>query len=207
MNLAIISESASDEAALKILVDAIIGEETQLVSTRTRPGGWPHVLQLLPSIIKALHYGGETDGLVIVVDSDDSPIHYGQSDIRVPCNPRCRLCEVRSCLALVITRLANVVNRASLKTAVGLAVPAIEAWYQCGNHVNENTWRRGLDGERLLYDRRSLKLAVYGSRQLSLEAATKASEAAARQLANDLDLLERLFPIGFGCLLLDLRQW
>ena len=48
MKLAVISESPADEAALKIIVDGIIGIETELVSVRLRPNGWPQVWQLLP---------------------------------------------------------------------------------------------------------------------------------------------------------------
>jgi hypothetical protein len=143
MKLAVISESPADEAAIKILVDAIVGEETELVPLRLRPGGWPHVLQLLPPIIKAF------------------------------------------------------------------AVPAIEAWYQCGVdlHVNEARWIGRLSGERINFTKESLKIAVYGTNQPSLTMEISAAVAAAKRLADNPDQLQQLFPNGFGCLLTDIRGW
>lgn len=55
MKIAVVSESSADEAAVKILVDAIVGSETELVALRTRPNGWPHVLSILPNIVVSLH--------------------------------------------------------------------------------------------------------------------------------------------------------
>jgi hypothetical protein len=75
MKIAVVSESPADDAAVKILVDAIVGQETELVGVRVRPGGWPQVLALLPNIITALHYRAEADSLAVIVDSDDSSLH------------------------------------------------------------------------------------------------------------------------------------
>jgi len=57
------------------------------------------------------------------------------------------------------------------------------------------------------YNGQSLKLQVYGSLQPSLETETNAAVAAAKRLVDGIELLERLFPNGFGCLLLDVRNW
>jgi hypothetical protein len=96
-----------------------------------------------------------------------------------------------------------------MRYAIGVAVPAIEAWYQCGvdAHVNEATWIRCLQSEGITYDKKSLKRAAYGSDRPSLVIETHAAEEAAKRLAIDLELLEQLFPNGFGSLLRDLRGW
>ena len=210
MKIAVVSESPADEAAIKILVDAIVGYETELVSAaRVRPGGWPSVLGLLPNIVTALHYRGEADGLAVVVDSDDSPIHTIAHDVAAESYPDCRLCQLRTCIARRLNRLSPVANRNPMQTAIGLAVPAIEAWYRCGldPHVMEVTWIRKLLGENIIYDRKSLKRDVYNSEQPSLATKMTSAVDAATRLSNNLDTLEQLFPSGFGCFVCDVRSW
>jgi hypothetical protein len=209
MKIAIVSESPADEAAIKILVDAIVGNESDVHSIRTRPNGWTRVFTLLPNIINALHYGTDVEALVVVVDSDDSPIHQNCHEQLQAEQTQCRLCRLRSTVEIALHRVRAIPNRSSLKTALGVAVPAIEAWYRCGldPHVNEAAWVRRLLGEGVGYDRRSLKMAVYGTHQPSLASETEAAVSAARRLSENIALLERLFPSGFGCLLLDLRSW
>jgi len=210
MKIAVVSESPADEAAIKILVDAIIGHETELMSApRLRPGGWPHVLNLLPSIAKALHYHTNAQGIAVVVDSDSSPVHLVDHPANQNCDSECRLCLLRSCLATSLQRVSPVANRAPLRTAIGLAVPSIEAWYRCGldPHVNEARWIGRLSGEEINYTKRSLKVDVYGSDQPSLHAEAAAAVEAARRLAQNLEQLSQLFPSGFGCLLADVRSW
>ncbi len=210
MKIAVVSESPADEAAIKILVDAIVGDKTELVSApRLRPSGWPNVLTLLPSIVKALHYYTDADSLAVVVDSDDSPVHGTAHEAGAENYPDCRLCQLRTCVGLSLRRVTAVANRVPLRTALGVAVPAIEAWYRCGidPHVMEATWSRKLLGESITYDRRSLKVDIYGSHQPSLATETNAAVLAATRLANNIEILEQFFPVGFGCLVYDVRTW
>lgn len=210
MKIAVVSESPADESAIKILIDAIVGHETQLVSApRLRPGGWPHVLNLLPSIAKALHYHTDADGIAVVVDSDSSPVHLLNHPADQNCRSECRLCLLRGSLNASLLRVSPVPNRALLRTAVGLAVPAMEAWYCCGvnPHVNEARWIGKLSGEKVNYTKRSLKVDVYGSDQPSLQAETAAAVETARRLAENLQQLSYLFPSGFGSLVADVRNW
>jgi len=209
MRIAIVSESPADEAAVKILVDAIVGSESELFSFRTRPNGWTRIFDLLPNIIKHLHYGTEVEALVVVMDSDESPVHDNVHDGPYSQNLECRLCRLRETVRSELSRVRPLATKAALKTALGLAVPAIEAWYRAGldAHVNEVAWNRKLLGEDVSYDKRSLKKDAYGSYQPSLNIETTAAVAAAKRLTENLDLLEQLFPNGFGSLLRDLRSW
>lgn len=210
MKIAVVSESPADEAAIKILVDAILGYETELVSgLRIRPGGWPQVLQLLPSIFKGLHYYTDAEGIAVVVDSDRSPVHLLNHSTEQNCFSECRLCLLRDSLRASLATVSPVPNRVTIKTAVGVAVPAIEAWYRCGldTHVNEARWSGSLTGERINFTKRSLKVDVYGSDQPGLQAETTAAIEAARRLVHNIEQLHQLFPSGFGCLLADVRGW
>lgn len=209
MKVAVVSESPADEAAVKILIDAIVGHETELVSRRLRPNGWPNVLQILPAIIKELHYATVADSIAVVVDSDISPVHDASHAMDEQSNSGCRLCLLRFCIQTTISRLSPVPDRDELKTAAGMAVPAIEAWYRCGldAHVNEARWIGHLAGERINFNKQTLKLDVYGSNQPSLQVATAAAVSAATRLTSNLEQLRQLFPSGFNCFYSDIRNW
>jgi hypothetical protein len=210
MKIAVVSESPADEAAIKILVDAIIGTESELFPLRTRPQGWTKIFDLLPNILSGLHYGRpDVEGLVIVIDSDDSVPHRKAHEEPNQSASECRLCQLRSNVTTITNNLRPLTARPALKIGLGLAVPAIEAWYQAGvdSHVNEVAWIRKLSGEDVTYDCRSLKRSTYGSYQPSLEMETIAAIAAAHRLTQNLSVLEELFPDGFGSLLRDLRNW
>ena len=75
MKLAILSESPADEAALRVLVEYVLGAPFTTVHSALRARGWPSVEQVLPAILRYLHFQTEADGLVVVVDADDSPVH------------------------------------------------------------------------------------------------------------------------------------
>jgi hypothetical protein len=76
MKVVVLSESSADEAAIRILVNGILGRETEDVSSLPlRSRGWPSVIKVLPTVIKFLHYQTDAEALVVIADSDDSPIH------------------------------------------------------------------------------------------------------------------------------------
>jgi len=156
-----------------------------------------------------LHYGTEVEALVVVMDSDESIIHNNAHEVTNAESLECRLCRLRETVRSELSKLRPLPNRSDVKIALGLAVPAIEAWYRAGldAHVNEVAWNRKLLGEDVSYDKRSLKKDTYGSDQPSLDMETSAAVAAAQRLTENLELLEQLFPNGFGSLLRDLRSW
>ncbi|MBI4850680.1 MAG: hypothetical protein HY819_02520 [Acidobacteria bacterium] len=96
-----------------------------------------------------------------------------------------------------------------IKMAVGLAVPAIEAWYRCGldGQVNEASWIRALNEKKLPYTKAKLKKDAYGSDRAGIALMTKCAIEAANRLASDLSEIETLFPDGFGSFARDVRGW
>ena len=211
MKVAVLSESSADEAAIRILLAAILGRPTQEISLEPiRTRGWPAVLHILPIAIRRLHYHTDAEALVVVVDSDESPIHARIHDHASGGHPECRLCNIRQIVLREKSTLREVPGREELRTATGLAVPCIEAWYRCGvdNHVNEATWNRRLQsGESIVYSKTSLKRDVYGTDRPSLELETSCAIRAANRLGQNIADLERLFPEGFGPFLAEARQW
>ena len=209
MKVAVFSESSADEAALRILAEAGLGvtaEPVNLPSLRGR--GWPSVRNLLPTVIKALHYGTDADLLLVVVDSDLSPIHLPDHDQPGGVSAQCRLCQLREAARKGHGQLKPRPGRAPLHFALGLAVPSVEAWFRCGidAHVTEAIWLQGQAAGKWPYDVRRLKQAVYGTDRPGLALETTRMTEQARRLARDLTELETWFPNGFGPLLHDLRR-
>jgi hypothetical protein len=93
--------------------------------------------------------------------------------------------------------------------AVGIAVPAIEAWYLCGQdpQVTELAWMDGQAQGVAPYTRRDLKWRVYGTDRPSLAFEIQRAVECMRRYHRDPRRLEADFPHGFGALARDLRTW
>lgn len=208
MKLAILSESPADEAALDVLVGFVLGPFAR-VETRLRARGWPSVEQVLPPIIRHLHFQTDADGLVIVVDSDDSPVHTAEHEAPNYHHPFCRICRLRAAFRRTIRNLPPARGRERVLRAVGLAVPAIEAWLLCGRDtsVTEAAWMEGQGSGRLPYTRAQLKWKVYGTERPSLPHEIKRAVQEVSRHRGDVRRLENDFPNGFGALTRDLRAW
>lgn len=208
MKVAIFSESPTDDAVHRIFVDALLGEETEIVDfpLRTREGGWHFVRKNLHSVYLALYYNSNADGLVTIVDSNHSVIHNTEHEAGDTANPDCRLCILRNVLKRARPR-EPVANRSEFKVAIGLAVPAIEAWFPCGTSTSESEWQKGLDTKKYSYDKWKLKVTAYGTDHLVSGVTMKKGVEHARRAVERLDDLEARFPGGFGALAREIRSW
>ncbi len=210
MKAAILSESPADEAGIRILVEGILASPIERVPTQPlRTRGWPSVLRVLPAVILRLHYHTDAEALAVVVDSNRTALHRGQADQECEGDDKCRLCLMRNAADKVLNDLSPVHGRKPIKVAVGLAIPAVEAWYLCapGSGVSENTWSRGMESRKPPYDNNRLKRDAYGTDRPSLVLETQRAEDACLRLAGNLKLLERKFPFGFGTLAAAIRAW
>ena len=209
MKVAILSESPADEAAVGILansirpIEAISGQPSSL-----RARGWPSVYQILPAVITALHYQTDAEALAVVVDSNHSPVHGTDHDVPGGFNPKCRLCFLREKVRKTLGALKQVPGKPMIKTVIGIAVPAIEAWYLCGKDsaVSEAAWKVGLDTGVDPYTKNQLKEKVYGTDRPNLELETACAVEEANRLGESIDLLRTYFPNGFGPFEQDLRS-
>ncbi|MCG3128489.1 MAG: hypothetical protein CHACPFDD_03378 [Phycisphaerae bacterium] len=210
MKVAILSESPADEAALRVLANAILGLTTKPPEHPPfRARGWPNVYQMLPGVMRALYYQSDVRGLVVVVDSNGSPPHEGGPAANCATD-RCRLCVVRREVHQTRDMLKHVVGRAPFSVAIGVAMPAIEAWYRCGidPHATEVAWIRDLRARTTARSRmRELKNSVYGTDRPSLELATKCAVEHCERVARTIGELENAFPVGFGAVAAEVRTW
>ena len=221
MKLAILSESPADEAALCVLVEYVLGGPFTLVAPNLRARGWPSVEQVLPGVLRHLYFNTDADGLVVVVDSDDSPVHTAEHEAPGYHHPLCRICRLRAVFRRTIKNLPlreprpalaggeQVMVQPRVLRAVGVAVPAIEAWLLCGRDasVTEEAWLAGQLKGVPPYSRRELKRQVYGTERPSLPLEIKRAVEEVSRHRGDVRRLEFDFPHGFGALARDLRSW
>jgi len=209
MKLAILSESPADEAALQVLVAGVLHAPFTTVQAALRARGWPSVEQVLPAIVRHLHFNTDTDGLVVVCDTDDSPVHTPDHEAPGYFHPQCRVCRLRGAFRRTTRNLPPARGRTRVLRAIGVCVPAIEAWYLCGRDtsVTEQAWREGQASGRPPYTRRDLKWRVYGTERPSLQHELKRAVQEVARHHGDLRRLENDFPNGFGALARDLREW
>jgi hypothetical protein len=220
MKLAILSESPADEAALRVLSEYVLGAPFGLVMPTLRARGWPSVEQVLPFILRHLHFNTDADRLVVVVDSDDSPVHTPEHEAPNYHHPLCRVCRLRAVFRRTLKNLpptwpgqnrpdssAPARGRPRVLRAVGLAVPAIEAWYLCGRDtsVTEQAWLAGQASGQAPYTRRELKQRVYGTDRPTLPFEIQRAVQEVSRHHGDVRRLENDFPNGFGALARDLR--
>jgi hypothetical protein len=209
MKIALLSESPADEAALRVLVEYVLhGPFTQVAPT-LRARGWPSVEQVLPAILRHLHFNTDAAGLVVVVDSDDSVVHTAEHEAPGYYHTGCRICRLRGVFRRTIKNLPPAHGRDRVLRAVGVCVPAIEAWYLCGRDtsVTEEAWVRGQTAGRPPYTRRELKWRVYGTERPTLPHELKRAVQEVLRHRGDVRRLENDFPQGFGSLARDLRGW
>ncbi len=211
MKLAVLSESSADEAALRILVDGLLASPADAVDLNqfASRSGWTSRLQILPIVIKHLHYHTDADALVFVVDSDLSAPHTATHDDPNGRDARCRLCAIRAIIEQTRGQLRPRSGHAALKIGAGLAIPCFEAWLRCGidPHVTEATWTVALASRQFPFDQKRLKIDVYGTDTPNLALAISRMSAEASRLLKCLDRLEREFPNGFGSLAREIQSW
>jgi hypothetical protein len=208
MKLGILSESPADEMALQVLVEAVTEEAIEITQPSLRARGWPSVVQVLPAVIRHLHFNTDVEGLVVVVDADDSVVHLPAHETPGYFHPQCRLCQLRAVFRQTTKKLPPARGRKHVLRGVGVAVPAIEAWYLCGrdDQVTEAAWIEGQAKGSIPFTRAQLKWRVYDTDRPSLRHETHCALAEVKRLRVNVRRLENDFP-GFEALARDLRGW
>lgn len=209
MKLALLSESPADEAGVRVLAEAVLGERVQRVQPHLRARGWPNVAQVLSPVVRHLHFHTDADGLIVVVDADDTVVHTTAHEADGYFHPQCRLCQLRAVFRRATKKLPPARGRSRVLRCIGLAVPAIEAWYLCGRDpsVTEAAWLEGRERGRPPYTRAELKQRVYGTSRPSLQHQIECAMREVKRHQGDTRRLEADFPGGFGALAIDLRGW
>ena len=210
MRVAYFAESPADQAALTIFTEAILGHATTPIShSGLVHRGWPSVRTVLPAVLKELHYHSDAEGFVLVVDSNGSTPHEPTHDLVNARESKCRLCQLRLMATETLRQVRPRSSQPALKIALGLAVPAIEAWLLCGvnTQVSEATWINGRNQNQSPYSTSGLKEQLYGTSHPSLAMAAETMKREAARVSQKLSTIEKVFPQGFGSLAADIRSW
>jgi len=210
MKVAILSESSADEAALNVFVGAILGEPIETYEPHLRSRGFTSVLQVLPAVLKELHYKRSADALVVVVDSDNSTIHQPAHEAADSLEPTCRFCQIHSVIEATRQQLRPIPHLPPINTAIAVPTPSIEAWYLFG--VDPNCTEAGWSLKRsskisAVGEIRRLKTMAYGTGRPALQLETAQAIAHAKRLIASIDQLEAFFPNSFGILASSVRGW
>jgi hypothetical protein len=209
MKVAILTESKTDDGAVHILVSALLGMETERFDPKPKTRGWPAVDNFLPSFLQLVHYRTDVDALAVIVDSDNTTKHDLSHDEMSEPPDDCRMCKLRGTIRRTVSGFKPLSGKPALLTAVGVAVPCIEAWLLVGRdpNVRESVWtprpRPGLKQHTC----DSLKTKKYGSHPRPKGMVKERTIDNALRIAKDLPGLEDRFPVGFGTLANDVRGW
>jgi hypothetical protein len=207
MRIGFYCESPADQEALAVFTEGILGEPPEPINLDLEGHGVTGVLRALNGVFRGVHYLSDAEGLVVVVDCDDTALHEPAHDTPGQAGENCRFCEVREIIGRARQQLKPRQGRPALKVAIGLAVPAIEAWYLAGtkDQVEEKAWRA--DSKTGQPPRSRLKELVYGTARPSLELETDLAVAAARRIIRDIKAVSTAFPVGFGLMAHEIRSW
>lgn len=209
MKLAIFGESPADEAAVHAFVQGILDRPVPLVRIPLRrPPGWTGT-KVLPALVRHLYYQSEADALIVVVDSDNTPVHLESHNAPGTTDPRCRHCALHSSLVSTFQQLRPIPGR-QFRYAIGTAVPAIEAWCLAtpNSPYTEHAWAQYLATKQHPgYARQTLKQTLYRTDRPSTMLATSIMVQAMQRLAADPSIPLRLFPNGFGPFLQEIQSW
>ena len=209
MRIGFYCESPADQAAMAVFTEGILGEPRSPSTWTWRLTVCTGVFNGLDGVFRGVHYNSDAEGLIVVVDCDDSVLHDSAHDALPGGGDRCRLCKLRKIIARAQRQLKPRQGGPELKVAVGLTVPTIEAWYLVGkNHeVGEAAWRVGLANGRPPFTRPQLKKMVYSTERPSVELQTECAVREARRIITDMNAIETAFPTGFGLMAREIRSW
>ena len=98
MKIGFFSESPADQAALAVFTEGILGQAPEIPSTDLEGHGVTGVINALNGVVRGMHYNSDADGLVVVVDCDDTELHTSAHDTS-GVSDRCRLCQLRKIVA------------------------------------------------------------------------------------------------------------
>lgn len=211
MKIGFFSESLADQAALAVFAEGILGEQSEPISMDLQAHGVSGVFGALDGVFRGLHYNSDAEGLVVVVDCDNTEPHVGAHDEPDGCAADCRLCQLRAIIERARRHLKPRPGRPPLKVAIGLAVPAIEAWYLVGKEhlVGEAEWISLSAAGKPPFTRPQLKKLVYGTDRPSLELETDCARREAQRIIAVMKKgeVEIAFPAGFGLMAREIRSW
>jgi hypothetical protein len=209
MKIGYYCESPADQAAMEVFAEGLLGELTAPINMDLKAHSVPGFFSALDGVFRGVHFNSDAEGLIVVVDCDNTELHDAAHNTPQGATENCRLCKVHKIIAKARNQLGPRLGRPEVSVAIGLAVPAIEAWYLVGkeHQVGEVAWRVGQTAGRPPFTKSKLKQMVYGTNRPSLELETQCAVKEARRIIKNMKAIETAFPVGFGLMATEIRSW
>src|SRR5713226_2943710 len=125
MKIGFYGESPADQAAMAVFAEGILREPPEPINMDLEAHSVPGFFSALDGVFRGVHYNSDAEGLIVVVDCDDTELHSSVHDTPGSSEERCRLCRVRKIITQARKQLKARQGRPELKVAIGLPVPAI----------------------------------------------------------------------------------
>lgn len=93
MKIEFFSESPADQAAMAVFVEGLLGAPPESIMD-LQAHGVAGVLNALDGVIRGVHYNSDAEGLVVVVDCDETEFHDSSHDTPGGGGERCRFCKL-----------------------------------------------------------------------------------------------------------------
>ncbi len=204
MKIVVLAESPADRVAIETLALAILDENVEFVIYMPPAGGIDAVVAVIRPALLSLHYLRKADGLIVVVDSNGTPIETGHVGGRVHL--------IQKEIDQIQSQISPLADYPPIKTAVGVAAPSIESWLLFGidKQCTEAAWIvRHKDGSSSVANIQRLKKRLYCTDRPDIHTETRVMRQHAARLVEEskTEALEQSFPYGFGQLAKDLRSW
>lgn len=196
MKIGYYCESPADRAALAAFTEGILGVPPEPISMDLEAHSVPGFFSALAGVFRGVHFNSDAEGLIIVVDCDNTEPHKPAHNMPGGGGERCRLCQIHNVIAQTRKHLKPRQGRPELKVAIGLAVSAIEAWYLAGLAAGQRPFATP-----------QLKKQIYSTERPSLELETECAVTEARRIIQQIEKIEVAFPDGFGSMAQEIRLW
>src|SRR4051812_31690428 len=95
MKIGYYCESPADAAAMAVFTEGILGERPDPINLDLASHSVPGFFSALDGVFRGVHYLSDADGLVIVVDCDNTLVHDLSHDPSTENPGTCRLCQIR----------------------------------------------------------------------------------------------------------------
>ena len=92
-------EPPADQAAMTIFAEGILGYRPEPINMDLEAHSVPSFFSALDGVFRGVHYNSDADGLVIVVDSDNTELHNSDHDKPGAGEESCRFCRARKIIA------------------------------------------------------------------------------------------------------------
>src|SRR2546421_2481223 len=93
MKIGYYCESPADRAALAVFTEGILREPPEPINMDLEAHSVPGFFSALGGVFRGVHYNSDAEGLVVVVDCDDTDLHDPAHDTPGGGGENCRICQ------------------------------------------------------------------------------------------------------------------